>query len=124
MLTVLDCLSGHPSKNSRSRYILTSVNKPLNLHGHHCEPNIYASCIKVCFVMNLSFSVAAKSSWLYVQRSIFDTTTVFDSAGSKVLQLSADVRKHLGKVANEMKRRYDAGIKPQFDLEIGHPSST
>jgi hypothetical protein len=51
------------------------------------------TCIKACFVMNVSFCHAAKSSWLFVQKCIFDINTQHDNAGSKVLQLVADCKK-------------------------------
>ena len=48
------------------------------------------TCIKVCFVMNPKYSAGAKSSWLFLQKALFDIHTDDDQCGSKVLQLVAD----------------------------------
>jgi hypothetical protein len=45
------------------------------------------ACVKACFVMNLNYSAGAKSSWLYIQKAMFDMKTLTDDAGSKELQL-------------------------------------
>lgn len=40
---------------------------------------------KACFVFNLSYPAAARSSWLYLQRAVYDISTDLDNPGSKVL---------------------------------------
>lgn len=53
------------------------------------------ACLKVCFVMNLNYPAGAKSSWLFIQRAVFDITTNSDDAGSKLLQLLVDCNRAL-----------------------------
>jgi hypothetical protein len=56
-------------------------------------PSVVAAvdtCVKVCFVMNLRYPAAARSSWLFIQRAVFDIVTNADDAACKVLQLLAD----------------------------------
>jgi hypothetical protein len=47
-------------------------------------------CIKSCFVLNLAYSHGAKSSWLFLQRAVYDINTAHDENTSRVLQLLAE----------------------------------
>lgn len=51
------------------------------------------TCIKACFVFNLGYAAGAKSSWLFLQRAVYDITTKYDDVTSKALQLLADCSK-------------------------------
>jgi hypothetical protein len=46
-------------------------------------------CIKGCFVLNVAYSHGAKSSWLFLQRAVYEIKTAHDEKTSRVLQLLA-----------------------------------
>lgn len=51
------------------------------------------ACLKVCFVMHLTYCPGAKSSWLFIQKAVYKINLASDDTGSKVLQLLADCSK-------------------------------
>jgi hypothetical protein len=51
------------------------------------------TCLKACFVFNLSYPHAAKSSWVYIHCAVYDISTEMDDLGSKVPQLLADCKR-------------------------------
>jgi hypothetical protein len=57
-------------------------------------PSIVAGiniCFKACFVFHLGYGNAAKSSWHFLQKSVFSIDTEHDSDNTTVLQLMADI---------------------------------
>jgi hypothetical protein len=48
-------------------------------------------CIKASFVFNLNYAPAAYSSWLFLQRVVYDINTPYDAMPSKVLALQSDI---------------------------------
>jgi hypothetical protein len=48
-------------------------------------------CMKSFFVFDVKFPDAAKSTWLFLQRSVYEIITEHDSSGTKVLQLMSEL---------------------------------
>lgn len=50
-------------------------------------------CFKACFVFNLCYSAAAKSTWTFLQVAVFDIKTEHDEVGSRVLELLSEIKR-------------------------------
>lgn len=48
-------------------------------------------CMKSLFVFDVKYSDAAKSTWLFMQRAVYEIATPKDNSGAKVLQLLSDL---------------------------------
>jgi hypothetical protein len=50
---------------------------------------------KACFVFNVHYAACAKSTWLFLQRIIYDIETVHDDLSKKLHGLIIDTKKQL-----------------------------
>ena len=47
-------------------------------------------CVKATFVFGIKFPEAAHSSWLFLQKAIYDISTKYDAMPTKVSELISD----------------------------------
>lgn len=48
-------------------------------------------CLKACFVFNLRYPTAAKSTWTFIQLNVFKIATAHDEVASRVMELMSEV---------------------------------
>ena len=49
---------------------------------------------KACFVLGLDFPHAANSSWMFLEKGIYNMTSKYDRVPSKVLELVTELKDH------------------------------
>lgn len=87
-------------------HVVATIQDPNNLDGGCCfyavlSRDIYFGvstamiavdiCLKSFFVFDVKFPDAAKSTWLFLQRAVYEIATHQDNSGTKVLQLLSDL---------------------------------